>query len=159
MYTEEFYKYLHETYRYDDGLVYRKKLTSGLDIYQPVGSMRKDGYMTTKVRGKELLMHRLVWALHNKYLPKFIDHIDGIRTNNKIENLREATKAGNNQNAKVRKDNTSGVKGVYAGNRGWISCVNANGVQYTKTFKCKDEAIKHNINLRKELHKEYTNHG
>ena len=42
----------------------------------------------------------------------FVDHLDTIRTNNSLENLRWCTRQENNQNQSIRKDNTSGYKGV-----------------------------------------------
>jgi hypothetical protein len=49
---------------------------------------------------------------HNGYLPELVDHIDGNKLNNRIENLREASKQENAQNQKIRLTNSSGVKGV-----------------------------------------------
>ena len=51
--------------------------------------------------------------MFNGYLPKFIDHIDCNPSNNKIENLREATFSQNQHNTKKRITNTSGVKNVH----------------------------------------------
>jgi len=54
----------------------------------------------------------LIFLYHHGYLPKFVDHIDGNKKNNRIENLREATKSQNAMNQKVSTRNTSGIKGV-----------------------------------------------
>ena len=51
-------------------------------------------------------------AFTNVENKSFVDHIDNDKSNNNIANLRWATRAENNQNASMRKDNTSGVKGV-----------------------------------------------
>lgn len=57
-------------------------------------------------------VHRIIFLMHNGFLPKEIDHIDGNPKNNRIENLREVKGAGNQQNQKLSKKNTSGYKGV-----------------------------------------------
>lgn len=75
------------------------------------------GYSSIKIRidGKlfTLAAHRLAWLIVNGEMPDYdIDHIDGNRSNNKIDNLRAVTKALNCRNAKMLKSNTSGVTGV-----------------------------------------------
>jgi N-formylglutamate amidohydrolase len=58
--------------------------------------------------------HRVAWMLHYGSWPStLLDHRDGDGCNNKIENLREATKAQNGSNASINKRNTSGVTGVF----------------------------------------------
>ena len=58
-------------------------------------------------------MHRLIYLFHHGVLPKIIDHIDNDRTNNKIENLREATQQQNCLNRAAHKNNMSGCKNVH----------------------------------------------
>jgi len=72
------------------------------------------GYGTIVISGTAYLAHRLIWLFHYGEFPsEFIDHIDGNKMNNRIENLREADQTINNHNAKIRKDNTSGFPGVH----------------------------------------------
>ena len=75
---------------------------------------RKDGYWRVRLNGRSWLCHKLVWELHGKTIPKgmMLDHEDGNRGNNKISNLRCVTRSFNNQNAKKRRDNATGVTGV-----------------------------------------------
>lgn len=57
--------------------------------------------------------HRIAWALHHGEWPgEFIDHIDGDGTNNRINNLRLATRSVNARNQHLHSSNTSGVCGV-----------------------------------------------
>jgi hypothetical protein len=72
-------------------------------------------YAATTVNGKKVRMHRLIWEIKNGAIPpsREIDHISRDRLDNRIFNLRLATRSENNINAKVRSDNTTGYKGVY----------------------------------------------
>ena len=60
------------------------------------------------------MVHRVIYEMEFGAIPDnlYIDHIDQDRLNNKIQNLRLVTRAGNNRNQKLRKDSSSGVVGV-----------------------------------------------
>ena len=107
---------VQELFEYRDGALYWKKvnpLAHIIKVGDKVGSRHHTGYVYTKVNGINMAEHRLIFLLHHGYLPEEVDHIDNNRANNKIENLRAATALTNAQNATIRKDNTSGVKGVH----------------------------------------------
>ena len=71
------------------------------------------GYIRIRVDGKMYPAHRLAILYTDGYLPENeIDHINRIRTDNRRVNLREASRQCQNRNCGMRKDNTSGVKGV-----------------------------------------------
>lgn len=71
------------------------------------------GYMRGSVNGRKLLAHRVIWAMHTGVWPKGqIDHINGNRSDNRIENLREVDAAGNARNHPLHRNNTSGEVGV-----------------------------------------------
>lgn len=79
-----------------------------------VGYLSKDGYIQiTLSDGSQRKAHRLAWLYMNGEFPNgILDHIDGDRTNNKWDNLREVTYSQNSMNSRFRKNNTSGYKGV-----------------------------------------------
>ncbi|WP_230078744.1 HNH endonuclease [Xanthomonas oryzae] len=78
------------------------------------GSPHSGGYLQVRVHGKQYLAHRLAWLLSTGNWPsQHLDHIDGCKTNNKIDNLRECSNAENHQNRGNNKNNTSGVTGVF----------------------------------------------
>lgn len=60
-------------------------------------------------------MHRVIWQIHHGEIPPGlrIDHINGNRTDNRIENLRTVSITDNNRNAKLQHLNRSGIHGVY----------------------------------------------
>jgi hypothetical protein len=57
-------------------------------------------------------VHRIAWALTTGSWPKEIDHRNGVRDDNRLSNLREATRTENHQNRAKRRDNTTGFVGV-----------------------------------------------
>jgi hypothetical protein len=62
------------------------------------GSKGTNGYMHVGINKKDYYLHRLSWLYVYGYMPSKIDHIDTIRSNNKIQNLRIATNSENAQN-------------------------------------------------------------
>jgi hypothetical protein len=98
----------------EDGVFIRKVSTSNrVKVGDVVGWKTVNGkYIGLWVNGTSQLMHRMVFLYHHGYVPKYIDHIDNDGTNNRIENLREATHSQNLFNTKRRKTNKSGVKNV-----------------------------------------------
>ena len=76
------------------------------------GCLRSDGYLSVRFDKKGYLAHRLIWALVYGEWPVEIDHINGNRADNRLQNLRLATKSQNQANKGIQKNNTSGFKGV-----------------------------------------------
>ena len=77
------------------------------------GCIAANGYRYIKVRQKLRLAHRMAWAFYYGEEPDgLVDHINGDRLDNRIENLRLATHSQNGANAKRHSRNTSGYKGV-----------------------------------------------
>ena len=105
---------LLERFYYIDGVLHHKYnknyRTKKGDI---AGSVNSAGYMFIVLKGVKFLAHRAVFLMINGKLPKYIDHIDGNKLNNKIENLRACTFSQNVCNKPKPKNNTSGEKGVY----------------------------------------------
>ena len=109
---------LHELFEYrDDGVLIRKIGASGGKNARKgdiVGNLNSHGYLGFQIDGKKYLVHRIIYYMYHGHIDdtKQMDHIDGNRANNRIENLRLVTRSQNGHNQKIRKDNTSGVKGV-----------------------------------------------
>lgn len=93
------------------------KLFAGKNAYGKSGS----GYSHIGILGNRYYSHIICWILyHGKQSDKEIDHINRIKTDNRICNLRELDPYKNCQNKGVRADNKSGVTGVkYSGGKFW----------------------------------------
>lgn len=99
---------------YYEGGFLRWKHTKGRRKAGAVVGGNSNGYTRCQLLGRQYAVHRLVWAYFKGVLPcATIDHIDGNRSNNRIENLRLATQSENNMNYDKPKNNTSGFRGVY----------------------------------------------
>lgn len=71
------------------------------------------GYRKGSIYGVMFQAHRVIWAIHYGEWPSDqIDHINGVRNDNRISNLRVVTNQENGRNSSMRSDNTSGVCGV-----------------------------------------------
>lgn len=78
------------------------------------GSLDKDGYLIIKIKGKQFKAHRLAFLLYYGYFPKKeIDHINRIRTDNRILNLREVTRLENIKNITKKINENTGEVGIY----------------------------------------------
>lgn len=97
------------------------------------GFPHRCGYIQIGVNGKSYLAHRIALIISGINLNQSdqVDHINGCRTDNRLKNLRLASHGENCQNTSIRKDNTSGFKGVGFDKKHqkWRARVGFNGVQ------------------------------
>ena len=102
------------TYSPKTGLFYWVAASSDkTKIGDVAGCLRKDGYIKIRVFGKSYLAHRLAWFfVHGVWPEEEIDHINRVRNDNRIENLRSILKRQQQQNMKLTTKNTSGFVGV-----------------------------------------------
>ena len=110
------YERLHELLRYDadTGHLYWKVSKGRAKAGAKAGTRAPDGYGVARIDGVEYKMHRIVYKmLYRVEPPEYLDHVNRDRSDNRPENLREATCSENQWNMTVdRKNNTSGFKGV-----------------------------------------------
>jgi hypothetical protein len=88
----------------------------GYFIRLPLGNVtgfNRNGYVIIGIKNREYRAHRLAWLYVYGAMPNnFIDHINGDKTDNRIANLREATKSQNGFNVGIKSTNKSGYKNV-----------------------------------------------
>ena len=143
-------------------LSWKKAKSNRVKENNVVGSLSSNGGLVIGFNGKTYLVHRVIWLYVYGYMPKLIDHINGDRTDNRLCNLREADYAKNNQNAKLSKTNTTGVKNIHIDKRTgkWCVQVRAFGIKkHFGVFSDFFEACCCAFSTRNRLHKEFANHG
>ena len=99
-------------FEYRDGRLHHRTASRGRKIGDPIGSVNGTGYRRVGTGGKYYTEHALVYLMHHGYIPAEIDHINGIRDDNRIENLRAVTRSQNQYNKGKCRNNTSGHRGV-----------------------------------------------
>ena len=107
--------YLLNIFKYKDGELFYQNKThkfSKIKIGDKAGCLYANGYLSVKIQGKPYSLHRIIFMMFYGFFPKAVDHIDGNKLNNKIENLREADFITNGYNRKLGINNTSGYKNV-----------------------------------------------
>lgn len=102
------------------------------------------GYKRGRIFHGNYSAHRVIWAMNYGYWPtQQIDHIDLVRTNNRLTNLREVTVNQNRQNRRALSNNKCGLKGVSwdASKNKWRAYIQCDGKPMAiGTFDTKEEA-------------------
>ena len=140
-------------FNYVDGRLFHKTgPCQGLEA----GTLLKSGYVQLAVNGRFYRAHRVIWAMHYDVVPEFIDHINRNRADNRLENLRPASKAENAQNRGITSMNSSGVIGVSPCRRTgkWQAQIKCMGVhRHLGRFDTVVEAEAAYRHAKSELHK------
>ena len=116
------------------------------------------GYVRIYVDGHGYKAHRLAWLYVHGEWPKHIDHVNGDRADNRIDNLRSVNQQQNNMNLPVYKNNTSGLRGVsfYKRTGRWKAQIQASGKKIgLGYFDTPDEAHAAYVSAAEELHGEF----
>jgi hypothetical protein len=152
---------LHSLFEYKDGNIYHKTSHSGVCAGQLAGS-HKPTYAVVKISNNPYKLHRVIFMMHHGYCAENIDHINGNKHDNRIENLRSATQAENKRNKALDARNKSGIKGVYWHYKAkkWIAKIRLNGKnKHLGTFSDLSLAQEFMELAREMVHGKFANHG
>lgn len=124
--VREVFDYDHET-----GNLVRKITAANCPAGSVAGSVNSKGHVNVGVDGKIYAAHRIVFLWHHGWVPPEIDHINRIKTDNRIENLRPATSSQNKGNIPLLRNNRSGYRGVSLNSRSgkWHAQIKIHGKQ------------------------------
>jgi hypothetical protein len=133
---------VNKTFRLNNGV---------LERYLPTGKWRKvnispdrSGYKRIRINNRQYLLHRILWVLrNNKDIPNGmeIDHINGIKSNNSLDNLRIVSREENQQNRKCHRRGKLLGTTYLKRKKSWQAQINIEGkTKYLGCFKTEQEA-------------------
>ena len=120
-----------------------------------------DGYLHGAINKQLYLAHRVLYAMKHGCWPLFIDHINGNRSDNSIDNLRAASRTDNARNQKKPVNNKSGYVGVSWNNRDrrWAAYITINRKRKALgNFVCLQDAINRRLTAQRDAGF-HANHG
>ena len=124
-----------------------------------VGQVAADGYRMCKVLSVKYRVHRLIWLYVHGEWPDEVDHVNGVRDDNRLANLRNVSMLENRRNRKLNRNSITGVLGVNISYDKYTACIRVGGHSiYLGTFNTIEEAA----SARKDADRKYgfhENHG
>ena len=143
-------------YNKDTGIfVWKIRTSNCIQIGDIAGGLNVDGYLRIKIDGKKYFAHRLAWAcVYGSWPVNDIDHIDGIRNNNRISNLRDVTRSVNLQNQhRANYDNKTGLLGVSAHRKGFKAKIQIDGKEHCLgTYSTPEKAHEIYLEEKRKIH-------
>lgn len=155
----------HDLFDYIDGNLYWKiNVSRKMRKGSKAGGKNARGHVRVFCHGRRVYAHRIIWEMHNGPIPNGleIDHIDGCRDNNLIDNLRIADRSQNSCNRKPLRLGSSRFKGVsFVAKRGkWRAAIKRHGkCHYLGEFNSELAAAEAYESMARELHGEYARTG
>ena len=144
------------SYEPETGLFRWLKGGHGVRSGDVAGALGGNGYVQIRIDGRKCYAHRLAWLCVHGVLPEEeLDHRNGVRSDNRIANLRGATHAENAQNRIAQRNSTSGIVGVnwHKGRQRWRAEIKIDGVRtHLGWFESIDGAIDARTKAKAEVH-------
>lgn len=151
------------SYDQNTGIFIRKiKTNRNHVIGEQVGTLSSAGYLVIQIDKEKYYAHRIAYFLLTGEQPIVVDHVNGIRTDNRAVNLRSATRCQNVYNMKKTARNRSGHKNIHWNNRShkWDVHMHANKKSHwIGCYSSLEDAIEASNLMRIKLHGEFANHG
>jgi hypothetical protein len=140
----------------ETGLFSRRCRSSHAFPGDPVGCLRPDGYLKASVRGKTFLLHRLaIQHATGEWPTKHVDHINGVKTDNRLSNLRVVDQQLNNENyRRPRPSKRGGLPlGVTKSNSRWAAYITVSGKNlYLGTYDTPEQAHEVYVRKKRQVH-------
>ena len=143
------------TYDQETGVFYWNVPVGHLKAGSKAGSIALCGYVKIRIKNSLYKAHRLAWIyVHGSIGNYQIDHINMIKSDNRLSNLRICSSRLNAQNKKVaQKNNKSGFLGVCVRGDKFDARIQVGGKKFQLgTFRTKEEAHKAYVNAKRVLH-------
>lgn len=123
------------------------------------GSVVHKGYRIIFINNCYYMEHRIAWVVMHGSIPEgmTIDHINGVKSDNRITNLRLATDCENSYYRPRKSNNASGCKGVYQRENGkYRAAITVNKKKHNLgCFATKEEAYAAYCEAARRLHGEF----
>lgn len=150
---------LRQVFNYDSitGVVTRRMCTANRHkLGEVVGVRGARGYLQATVDSQKHPLHRLIWVwVHGVWPPNDLDHWNRNRADNRLKNLRPATRSENNHNQGLSKRNTSGFVGVSwdESRKAWIASIGYdNKLRYLGRYPTPEEASRAYLAAKRIFH-------
>lgn len=121
----ELLNYIEQNYSYDrkhGKLFYKTQVAQRVKVGDEAGYVHHKGYRHLNVKNKSFMVHRVIWLIENRRWPTGqIDHINGSKTDNRIENLRDASNRENCNNKEMHRSGKLVGASFCKRGRKWIS--------------------------------------
>lgn len=142
---------------------WKVRTSNRVKVGDVAGDIESNGYLRISIDGNRFRAHRLaiIYVYGDNYYEQ-VDHINHVRTDNRISNLRVATHSQNNWNQQLQIKNTSGIKGVYwdKSRKKWSAYCCVMGKRHMlgrfSDIKLAENAVK---NFRAKMHGEFSFDG
>ncbi len=146
------------SYDAEDGLLRWKSIpvNSLIKVGDVAGYSGQRGYLQVTLDRETRAAHRLAWAIATGAFPSgVIDHINGVKTDNRLCNLRDVSMSENQHNKKrAQRNNKSGFLGVSTYKTHWMASIKASGkIVRLGNFNSPEAAHQAYLKAKRELHK------
>jgi hypothetical protein len=157
-------KRFNEAFEYRNGELYWKIMTNPSKklIGKKAGCKSSGAYGVVNLDGQAYSIHKVIFCMHHGFMPEIVDHINGDKSDHRIENLRAATHQSNNWNRVTQSNNKLGLKNISwhkQNQKYWVQLAK-NGKKIVSVFvEDLELAELVAIEARNKYHGEFANHG